>query len=112
MEKYRIREEEAEQLSDFLLPMLEWYPERRATAQDILAHPWLNMQANYDTTMNEAEFQKMMLKSKLLGKEDDNNKEMSELCDSEDDLFRADSEDNNRSNSDNESDSEFYNLTK
>jgi len=32
MEKYKIREDEAELLSDFLVPMLEWYPERRATA--------------------------------------------------------------------------------
>jgi hypothetical protein len=28
MEKYKIKDEEAEKLSDFLLPMLEWYPER------------------------------------------------------------------------------------
>lgn len=32
MEKYRIRETEAELLADFLTPMLEWYPEKRATA--------------------------------------------------------------------------------
>jgi len=32
MEKYKIKDEEAEKLSDFLLPMLEWYPERWATA--------------------------------------------------------------------------------
>jgi len=33
MEKYKIWEDEAELLSDFLVPMLEWYPERWATAQ-------------------------------------------------------------------------------
>lgn len=32
MEKYRIKEHEAEALADFLTPMLEWYPEQRATA--------------------------------------------------------------------------------
>lgn len=32
MEKYRIKEEEAVSLAEFLLPMLEWYPEKRATA--------------------------------------------------------------------------------
>lgn len=32
MEKYRIKEEEAKAFSDFLTPMLEWYPEKRATA--------------------------------------------------------------------------------
>ena len=33
MEKYRIKEEEAQALSDFLVPMLAWYPHKRATAQ-------------------------------------------------------------------------------
>lgn len=32
MEKYRIKEDEAIALAEFLIPMLEWYPERRATA--------------------------------------------------------------------------------
>ena len=32
MEKYKIKENEAKALSDFLLPMLEWYPHKRATA--------------------------------------------------------------------------------
>lgn len=32
MEKYRIKEDEAQALSDFLVPMLEWYPHKRATA--------------------------------------------------------------------------------
>ena len=32
MEKYRIKEEEAIGLSEFLVPMLGWYPEKRATA--------------------------------------------------------------------------------
>jgi hypothetical protein len=28
--------------------MLEWHHDRRATAQQMLDHPWLNMPANYD----------------------------------------------------------------
>jgi serine/threonine-protein kinase SRPK3 len=32
MEKYRIKEEEADSLSDFLSPMLVWYPHKRASA--------------------------------------------------------------------------------
>jgi len=48
MEKYRIKEEEAQALSDFLVPMLEWYPHKRATAYDLLGHKWLNMPANYE----------------------------------------------------------------
>lgn len=33
--------EEAELIQDFLLPMLEWDPEKRISAQDALKHPWL-----------------------------------------------------------------------
>ena len=29
-------------MADFLRPMLEFEPERRATAQEMLRHPWLN----------------------------------------------------------------------
>jgi hypothetical protein len=32
MEKYRIKEEEADSFAEFLVPMLEWYPHKRATA--------------------------------------------------------------------------------
>lgn len=28
-------------MADFLRPMLEYEPERRATAQEMLSHPWL-----------------------------------------------------------------------
>ncbi|KAJ0064657.1 hypothetical protein NL108_011520 [Boleophthalmus pectinirostris] len=41
VEKYHFRLEEASDLCDFLLPMLEYYPERRATAVHCLRHPWL-----------------------------------------------------------------------
>jgi hypothetical protein len=32
MEKYKIKEDEAIAFADFLTPMLEWYPHKRATA--------------------------------------------------------------------------------
>jgi serine/threonine-protein kinase SRPK3 len=32
---------QARALTDFLLPMLEYVPSRRATAAEMLAHPWL-----------------------------------------------------------------------
>jgi serine/threonine-protein kinase SRPK3 len=62
MEKYRIKEEEAENLSDFLTPMLGWYPEKRATAQQMLQHPWLNMSANYEYKYSDREYEVMLLK--------------------------------------------------
>ncbi len=36
--------EQAQALADFLLPMLEYVPERRATAAEMLGHPWLQAQ--------------------------------------------------------------------
>jgi len=34
-------DEQAQGLSSFLLPMLEYAPDKRATAADMLRHPWL-----------------------------------------------------------------------
>lgn len=65
MEKYRFREAEAQALADFLLPMLEWDPQKRATAQQMLAHPWLDMSPVYDTKMKEKEYRHMSLLKKL-----------------------------------------------
>lgn len=41
VEKYSIPKEEAIEIADFLLPMLEYVPKRRATAQECLRHCWL-----------------------------------------------------------------------
>ncbi|XP_070696278.1 SRSF protein kinase 3 [Pempheris klunzingeri] len=41
VEKYHFRLEEASGLSDFLLHMLDYHPQRRATAAQCLCHPWL-----------------------------------------------------------------------
>ncbi|KAG1933084.1 SRSF protein kinase [Pimephales promelas] len=41
MDKYEWPREEAETFADFLLPMLELLPEKRATAADCLRHAWL-----------------------------------------------------------------------
>lgn len=88
--------------------MLEWYPEKRASAKEMLDHPWLNMKSNYNTNYSEAEKQKIALRSKL---QQDSKKEMSELCDSDDEVFGADSEDNDASiDSDVGSDSAFYKV--
>ena len=40
-EKYEMAREEAASLASFLVPMLDFVPERRATAQQALQHPWL-----------------------------------------------------------------------
>jgi serine/threonine-protein kinase SRPK3 len=65
MEKYRIKEEEALALADFLQPMLAWYPHKRATAQQMLTHSWFNMPPNYDYKYTDKEYEIMMLKKDL-----------------------------------------------
>ncbi|GAX78942.1 hypothetical protein CEUSTIGMA_g6382.t1 [Chlamydomonas eustigma] len=40
-DKYKMSAEEARSLASFLKPMLEYSPERRATAAQMLEHPWL-----------------------------------------------------------------------
>ncbi|KAJ8390121.1 hypothetical protein AAFF_G00109950 [Aldrovandia affinis] len=42
VEKYHCGLKEASLFSDFLLPMLDFLPERRATVAQCLSHPWLN----------------------------------------------------------------------
>ncbi|XP_023495922.1 SRSF protein kinase 2 isoform X4 [Equus przewalskii] len=42
VEKYGWPHEDAAQFTDFLIPMLEMVPEKRASACECLRHPWLN----------------------------------------------------------------------
>lgn len=44
VEKYGWPHEDAAQFTDFLIPMLEMVPEKRASAGECLRHPWLNSQ--------------------------------------------------------------------
>lgn len=74
LEKYRIKEEEAASLTSFLLPMLIYEPEKRATAEEMLSHPWLTMPNNYNTKMSEREFWEMSLVQKQ--REVDNNERL------------------------------------
>ena len=42
VEKYRLDEDEAIDLTAFLKPMLDFDPKNRATAEELLKHPWLS----------------------------------------------------------------------
>jgi serine/threonine protein kinase len=85
MEKYRIKEKHAVELSEFLRPMLTWYPHKRATAQEMLKHPWLDtskddFEATYHYT--EREYEVLLLKKQMKGVKDtieEGKQEMSEL---------------------------------
>ena len=63
-EKYRFRPNESEALADFLQSMLTWYPDRRATAQEMLDHPWLSMPRNDNYKLSEEEYDALMIESK------------------------------------------------
>jgi len=41
MEKYEFSEEDANELADFLVPILDFVPEKRPTAAECLNHPWI-----------------------------------------------------------------------
>jgi len=42
--------------------MLTWHHDRRATAEQMLKHPWLQMPANYEYRLTEKEHQILQLK--------------------------------------------------
>lgn len=42
MEKYEFSEKDASELADFLVPILDFVPEKRPTAAQCLTHPWIS----------------------------------------------------------------------
>jgi serine/threonine protein kinase len=55
LEKYRFKPLEVDLFSDFLLKMLKWEPKERASAREMLSHPWLKMIDNYNAKMGKVE---------------------------------------------------------
>jgi len=45
--------------------MLTWHHDRRASAEQMLKHPWLDMPPNYDFKYSEVEYQKLQLKKQM-----------------------------------------------
>jgi len=41
MEKYDFSEQDATDLADFLVPILDFVPEKRPSAAQLLLHPWI-----------------------------------------------------------------------
>lgn len=73
--------------------MLKYYPEERATAQDMLSHYWLNMPDNFDYWMNDREYERMMMIKKNQKKEK-TMKAAADVLESDNELNMADEEDN------------------
>ena len=101
VKKYNFKEKEAKAFSDFLMPMLEYYPDKRASARELLRHPWLNMPPDFDYKISEIEIEKKkMIESNLIKDENEEKKkdnEEKDIYESDSELFGADDEDNNLS---------------
>jgi len=102
IKKYFFKENEAKALNDFLLPMLEYYPSKRATAKQMLGHPWLNMPPNFDYCSNgEIEKNTKNNLMNIITDEDDDdndNNNINKQKDVDSDLYEADDEDNDKGN--------------
>jgi serine/threonine-protein kinase SRPK3 len=104
IDKYYFKEKEAQALTDFIMPMLEYFPEKRATARQMLKHPWLNMTQNFDYLMNNDEIIKNSMKVKNNNKDLGDNDKINDFGDinlSDNELYKADDEDNDNN--------EYYN---
>ena len=101
VKKYHFKEKEAKAFSDFLMPMLEYYPEKRASARDLLRHPWLNMPADFDYKISDIEIEKKKMIESNISKEENEEKKKDifekDVYDSDSELYVADDEDNNKS---------------
>jgi len=92
MEKYKIKENEAIELADFLLLMLKYYPNQRASAQEMLNHPWLNMPSNLEYHMSDREHQSFIIKNNNLKKKESDSQ--ADTIESDVEINMADDEDN------------------
>jgi len=65
LEKYRLKDVEARSLSDFLNKMLKWKPKDRASARNLLSHPWLKEPDNICVWMNKENLKEFRLVNHL-----------------------------------------------
>lgn len=73
--------------------MLSYEPEHRATAQEMLRNPWLNMDAEFDYKMSEREYEKMTMFKKNI-KTERKNVNDKDIIESDIERNQADDEDN------------------
>ena len=103
VKKHHIKENEAQSLVDFLMPMLEYYPEKRISAKELLKHSWFNIPTNDDGKLNDCEILKMKMDEEYLFDEvDEYIYYKNELnCDLTKDVYLSDSELNEADDEDN-----------
>ena len=101
-EKYHFKEKEAKALNDFIMPMLEYYPNKRITARELLRHPWLNMPADFEYKLSDIEIEKeKMIKDhrkddKIEEEEDEDISKLRDVNSSDDSIYGGDIEDNDK----------------
>ena len=61
LEKYRLKDCESRSLTSFLSAMLKWKPKERATARDLLDHPWLREADDYSVWMSKPHLKEFKL---------------------------------------------------
>ena len=61
VQNHHLKENEAQALWDFLKPMLEYYPEKRISARELLRHPWLKMPNVDNGKLNNYDTQRLAL---------------------------------------------------
>ncbi|CAM9603930.1 unnamed protein product [Discosporangium mesarthrocarpum] len=69
VDKYHFARKDAHEAANFILPMLEMDPQKRATAQKMLSNPWLDGVGDTDEEVNEARKQCLQEGAAALGKE-------------------------------------------
>ena len=95
-----MKKKDAEKLNDFLLPMFEFCPEKRASAKQMLNHPWLNIDENDNDNyiMTEWEVEKMNLieeaQKEKLSEDGENENNNNYIYNSDEESAMADEEDN------------------
>jgi serine/threonine protein kinase len=53
LEKYRLKDNEARSFASFISKMIQWKPKDRASARELLDHPWLKERDDYDVWMSK-----------------------------------------------------------
>ena len=113
VQKHKLKENEAQALWDFLKPMLEYFPEKRISARELLRHPWLKMPnvdngklSNYDVlrmNLDEECFYDRNEDYDYFYKNELNCDFTKDIYDSDEELNKGDDEDNSESNNEAES---------
>ena len=113
VQKHKLKENEAQALWDFLKPMLEYFPEKRISARELLRHPWLKMPnvdngklSNYDIlrmNFDEECFYDRNEDYDYFYKNELNCDFTKDIYDSDEELNKGDDEDNSESNDEAES---------